>query len=428
MAEQDSAAIRSNAVMRRHKRAIRGVALLTQWVKPFNTVKAYVFKAINTVHSGQLRNLGSYTITTPSTLTEDMALHFYTPPASVCILRLSAIGDTCHALPVVRTLQRTWPDTHFSWVIGKTEAALMGDVPSVEFLVFDKSRGVRAQLDLRRELRGRRYDVLLAMHASLRANIASRMIPATIRVGFDQARAKDYQWLFTNHQIPARPAQHVMDGLFEFAEYLGIEERLVRWDIPLSEADRVFAASQVPDDVPVLVISPCGSQRFRNFRNWSIDNYAAVADHYADRYASAVVLTGGPTDLEQEYGTAIAAKTRCQPNNLIGKTSLKQLLAVLARATVLVCPDSGPAHMATTVGTPVVGLYATSNPNRTGPYFSRQWVVNKYPEAVMAEFGRTVGQMPWGGRVRNPRAMELIRVDEVTTMLDRVMAETTALS
>jgi len=351
-----------------------------------------------------------------------MALHFETPPATVCILRLSAIGDTCHALPVVRTLQDAWPETRISWVIGKTEAALLGDVPGVDFIVFDKVRGTLAQLDLRRAFRGRRYDLLLAMHASLRANIASRMIPAKMRVGFDRARAKDYQWLFTNHRIPARSAQHVMDGLFEFAEYLGVDRGRVRWDIPLSAADHEFAARHVPSDVPVLAISPCSSQRFRNFRNWSIDNYAAVADQFVDRYAGAIVLTGGPTELEREYGAEIAAKTRSQPINLIGKTSLKQLLAILARATVLTCPDSGPAHMATTVGTPVVGLYATSNPDRTGPYFSRQWVIDKYPEAVMAEFGKTVGQMPWGGRVRNPDAMELIRVDEVTTMIGRVMA------
>ena len=183
-----------------------------------------------------------------------MAIHFETPPASACILRLSAIGDTCHALPVLRTLQAAWPETRFSWVIGKTEARLLGDVPDVEFLVFDKDRGVRAQLELRRALRGRRYDILLAMHASLRANIACRMIPATIRVGFDRARAKDYQSLFTNHHIPARPAQHVMDGLFEFAEYLGVQDRVLRWDIPVSDDDRAFALQLKQPDKPLVYL------------------------------------------------------------------------------------------------------------------------------------------------------------------------------
>ena len=144
----------------------------------------------------------------------------------------------------------------------------------------------------------------------------------------------------------------------------------MRWDIPLADADRACVTEHAPGDGPVLVISPCSSQRARNFRNWSAENYAAVADHFSARWNGRVILTGGPTELEREYGAAIAQHATCAPIDLIGKTSLKELLALLERASVVVCPDSGPAHMATAVGTPVVGLYATSNPDRTGPYNS----------------------------------------------------------
>ncbi len=109
----------------------------------------------------------------------------------------------------------------------------------------------------------------------------------------------------------------------------------------------------------------------------------------------------------------IARLSRCQAVNLIGKTSLKQLLALLERASLLLCPDSGPAHMATAVGTPVVGLYATSNRFRTGPYLSQDLVVDAYPRAVQREFGKSVEEIPWGARVRDPSAMGLISVDEV---------------
>jgi len=352
-----------------------------------------------------------------------MPLSLETPPESVCLLRLSAIGDTCHALAVVRTLQMAWPETRLTWVIGKTEARLMGDVPGVEFVVFDKGRGWGAQLELRRALRGRSFDVLLAMHASLRANVACRMIAARRRVGFDSARAKDGQQLFTSERIAPRSGQHALDAMFEFAEHLGISERDLRWDIPLSAEDRASAAAHAPEGEPLLVISPCSSQRARNFRNWSAENYAALADHFAERWKGRVILTGGPTELEKGYGAAIAKHASCAPLDLIGKTSLKELLALIERASVLVCPDSGPAHMATTVDTPVVGLYATSNPDRTGPYNSREYVVNRYPDAVRAEFGKSVDEIPWGARVRNPEAMALITRDEVVEMLDRVMRE-----
>ncbi len=345
------------------------------------------------------------------------------PPARVCILRLSAIGDTCHALPVVRTLQRAWPQTRLTWVIGKTEASLMSGIDGVELVVLDKAAGVGGFMDVRRRLAGRRFDLLLMMHASMRANLTSLMIRARVRLGFDRDRARDYQWLFSNARIPPRAHWHVMDGLFEFAEALGIGERLLRWDIPVTVEDRAFAARCIPPGRRALIISPCASQRFRNYRNWRIENYAAVAEHAARAHGALVVLTGGNTQVEAQYADGICRLAKAGgPLNLIGQTTLKRLLALLDRADVLICPDSGPAHMATAVDTPVIGLYATTNPMRARPYRSQRWVVDRYPDAVKKEFGTEVDRLPWGTRVRDPDAMDLIKVEDVTARLDQLFA------
>ena len=96
-----------------------------------------------------------------------------TPPHRACILRLSALGDVCHALPVVRTLQDAWPGTEFTWIIGKLEHKLLGHLPGIEFIVFDKKAGRAAYRDLRRRTSGRRYDVLLHMQLAIRASLAS---------------------------------------------------------------------------------------------------------------------------------------------------------------------------------------------------------------------------------------------------------------
>jgi heptosyltransferase I len=344
-------------------------------------------------------------------------------PSDLCIVRLSAIGDTCHTVPVVRAIQRAWPDTRIVWVIGKVEHGLMAGLEDVELVVLDKASGASGYFDLRRRLRGRRFPVLLHMHASMRANTASRMIDADLRIGFDRARARDFQWLFSNRHIPARPSTHVMDGLFQFAEVLGIERGEPRWNIPVADADRAFAAEAIDSSRPSLVISPCTGQRFRNYRNWSVECYSRVADYAHERYGAQVVLTGGHTAIERTYGGGIASLSKATPRNLIGQTSLKQLLAVLERASVLLCPDSGPAHMATAVRTPVVGLYATSNRHRTGPYFSQHLVVDKYPEAVAREFGRPVESLRWGRRVRDPDAMNLITPGDVIEKLDAAFAE-----
>lgn len=344
------------------------------------------------------------------------------PPKKLCIIRLSAIGDTCHTVPVVRAIQHAWPETSITWVIGRVEHGLMAGLEGVDFVVLDKRRGLRGYGDVRRRLRGERFDLVLHMHASMRANLVSLMISKKVTLGFDRERARDYQWLFCSEHIPSVHHQHVMDGLFEFATALGIERTTPRWDIPVSESDREFAEACIDVTRPSLVISPCTGQRLRNYRNWSVERYAEIADHVTDTYGAKIILTGGSTALEAEYGERIGEQTRCHPVNLIGKTTLKQLLSLLGRATTLLCPDSGPAHMATAVGTPVVGLYATSNRHRTGPYKSQDLVVDKYPEAVRREFNSSVDEVRWGRRVRDPNAMSLISVPDVIEKLGLAFA------
>jgi heptosyltransferase I len=352
-----------------------------------------------------------------------MQLPFGQPPRSLCIVRLSAIGDTCHTVPVVRAIQDAWPSTQLTWIVGKTEHSLLKGLEGVEFIVLDKSLGLRGYAAVRRGLGGRRFDALLHMHASTRANLVSVLVRSKLRIGFDKARARDQQWLFTNTRLAPRRERHVMDGLFEFAELIGVKPGKPRWDIPVSAEDRAAIAPWFASGKPTLVISPCTGQRFRNYRNWRADWYAEVADHAAQRYGAQVLLTGGTTAIEQTYGRDIVAAAKSPPQNLIGRTSLKQLLAILARASVVLCPDSGPAHMSTAVGTPVVGLYATSNRHRTGPYFSQHLVVDRYPEAVRREFDRPVEALRFGQRVRDPAAMSLITVPDVIGKLETAFAE-----
>lgn len=342
------------------------------------------------------------------------------PPDSLCVLRLSAVGDICHTLPVVRTIQHAWPDTRITWVIGKLEYSLVGDIDDIEFIIFDKARGYRAYHDIRRAVAGRRFDVLLHMQMSLRASLASLLIPADIRLGFNRTYAKDFQWLFTNHKANYRAGQHVMDSFFNFTETLGITERVLEWNIPIPDAANAFAQQVIPDNQPTLVISPCSSM---SYRNWTVEGYAAVADYAAEKWGMQVVITGGPSALEQRYGDAICRNATSDPINLVGQTNLKQLLAILQRATAVVAPDSGPAHTATAVGTPVIGLYASTNPERARPYLSVRYEVNRYPEAVQAKFAKMPEQLPWGTRVRDPGTMELISFEDVIRQLDKLIAD-----
>ncbi len=340
------------------------------------------------------------------------------PPRSVCILRLSAIGDACHVVPIIRTLQQAWPATQLTWIIGKTEARLMNLIDGVEFITVEKRSVLDARRALHERLRGRHFDVLLHMQLALRASLLAQCVPADLKLGFDRARARELQWLFTNARIAARTREHVLDSFFGFPAALGIQERLLRWDLPLPAGAQAYAQRLVPDTQPTLVISPCSSHRLRN---WPAERYAALAGHAARQHGMRVILAGGPSALEQQVGAEIERRAVAPLINQIGKDSLPELLALLSRATVLVCPDSGPAHMATMVGTPVVGLYAATNPARSGPYLSGRWCVDAYARAARAFRGCEPDALAWTHKIEEPGVMDLISVDEVTAKLDELL-------
>jgi heptosyltransferase I len=340
-------------------------------------------------------------------------------PASICIVRLSAIGDTCHMVPIIRTLQNAWPECKITWIIGRIEARLMSLLPEIEFLTLDKNHFVAEWGSLRSRLSARRFDVLLHMHVSLRASLVSLAVRAPVRVGFDRARARDFQWLFTNRQIRARRNEHVLDSFWGFTEALGIGDRRLEWNMPLTAEATAYAQSVMGDGgSPTLLVSPCSS---RAIRNWRPEFYARVCDHAVRRWKMRVVLCGGPSADERRMGDAIVAQANCKPINQIGRDTLPQMLALLAGATVLVSPDSGPAHMATTVGTPVIGLYAATNPERSGPYLSRQWCVNRFPEAARTFMGREPAELPWWVKIEKPGVMDLIQAEDVIERLDAFM-------
>ena len=332
-----------------------------------------------------------------------------TAPASICLLRTSAIGDVTHVVPLVRTLQQAWPQTSLTWIVGTLEHKLVGDLPGVDFVTFDKAAGWAGMRAVHDALRGQRFGALLQMQVAMRSNILSMGIKADRRIGYDKARTRDLHGLVINERIPARTGQHVLDAIGSFCEPLGLKQTRVRWDIPISDEARAWAADQLPGDRPILLVSPSSSHALRN---WRPDRYAAVIDHATSRGWS-VALTGGPSALEREMADAVLAASASKLLDLTGRDTLKELLAMLGRAQLVLTPDSGPMHMANAIGTRVLGLHAASNPDRSGPYSDRRWCVNKYDEAAHKYLGKPASEIPWGSKIEKPGVMDLIGVDDV---------------
>ncbi|OBT10109.1 glycosyl transferase [Vibrio sp. UCD-FRSSP16_10] len=341
---------------------------------------------------------------------------FKSAPKSLCIVRLSAIGDVCHAIAVVQAIQKHWPETSITWVCGKIEAQLIGDLPNIKIVIFDKKLGFKGMKAVWKQLSATRFDALLHMQAALRASALSFGIKAKYKVGFAKNRTKEGQWFFTNKHLPHSQSFHVLDNFADFARYIGVPFSEPKWNIPLTDADIQFATKAI-DNKPTLIISAAAS---KDSRNWLTERYAALAD-YASEKGMQVILCGSPSEREVTLANDIQQLAKSDMTNMVGKTSLKQLTALLKEAAVVLAPDSGPAHLATTQGTAVIGLYAHSDPRRTGPYNSLDLVANAYDEHIQSQIGKPLKDIIWGTRAKGDNLMASISVEQVCQLLNKTL-------
>jgi heptosyltransferase I len=339
-------------------------------------------------------------------------------PLRICLVRLSALGDVCLVVPLVRCLQRACPEIQITWVTTPPMLGLLEGLEGVEFVLTEKANHPFAYWKFYRQMKDRSFDVLLAAQASFRAHFLYPLIRAPRKIGFCKSDARDSHGWFVNEHTPCG-RDHLLDSFMKFGRALRLEDLAIEWRLPITEGDKLFAKDRLPADRWVAV-NPMAS---RPERTWLIERYAELIDACIERWNCNVVLTGAPSSREKVFGSELLRRLR-QPRrtvNLIGQTTPKQLAAVLAAAKVLVAPDTGPVHIATAMGTPVVGLYAVAPPELSGPYNSQHLVVNRFPEAVRTILGKDPQKVAWKTRVKSRRAMALITVDDVLAKLDAVL-------
>jgi heptosyltransferase I len=336
---------------------------------------------------------------------------------NIALVRFSALGDVTLVVPAVKSLQRSFPDATLTWITSPQSFSLLQGLPGVKFEVFDKPLTLAAYRAFYRAFKRQSFDVVLAMQANLRINLLYGALDAPIKIGFDRTRAKEGQWLFCNRSIPFADA-HLLDSFLAFAAELGAATGPLIWDLPITSADHAWARAQIKHlPRPLIAIHPCAS---KPERNWPVERYAKVMRTAAQKWGAGFVLTGGNAAAEQK---TCAQLSNAAPNtlNLCGHTTPKQLAALLGQADVLVAPDTGAVHLATAMGTPVVGLYAVASPTLSGPYARQEFSVNRYPEAVQKFLGKDPAKLAWNTRVHHAGAMALIEVGDVLAQLSRAL-------
>ncbi|HUO53041.1 MAG TPA: glycosyltransferase family 9 protein [Gemmatimonadaceae bacterium] len=288
------------------------------------------------------------------------------PGKRIAIVMMSALGDAVHVLPVVEALKRSDPACTITWFLQPGPATLVRGHPKVdEIVVFEKSKGWRALLDLRRRLAGRTFDLVLALQVYFKAGLVTAMIDAPDKLGFDRARARDLNWLVTTRRIPPHAPQHVEDQYFEFLAALGVPAEPVTWELGPWPQERPRQRELVRDwtrPACSLVIGASHPQK-----EWLPERWAELAAALDRDFGLEPVLAGGRSARELETERVMTARLGRAPRSTLG-VPLRDLVAYLDASALTISLDTGPMHMAVALDRPVIALMGYNNPKRVGPY------------------------------------------------------------
>lgn len=331
------------------------------------------------------------------------------PFRNIGIVMMSAVGDSVHVLPVITALKRQDPAPRITWVIQPGPRALVEGHPAVDaFVSFDRARGWGAFVETRRSLAAQQFDLVLDLQVYLKAGIVTALANAPVKLGFDRARARDLNWLFTNRQIPPHPGgQHVQDQYLEFLSALGVPADPVEWNLGPWESERpAQRAFFAPVDRPVaaIVVATTKPQK-----DWIPERWGDVAASLYDDFGLQPVLVGGTSARERTAAAAILARAP-HARSALG-SGLRQLVGILDGAAVVLAPDTGPLHIAVALDRPVVSLMGYTNPKRTGPY-------RRFHDLIVDAYGDPGEDYPISMQTR-PGRMARITVADVLAKIER---------
>jgi heptosyltransferase-1 len=287
----------------------------------------------------------------------------------ILIIKPSSLGDIVHALPTVAALRRRFPSARITWLVKREWAAVLEGNPHLDaVLALDLSpKGWPAAW---RTIRAGRFDTVVDLQGLLRSALLGWISGAPVRIGFANGR-EGSPWFYTERVSVPSPTMHAVDRYLLTAKYLGADPGEVKpTDFPLlhdaqaeAQVEVHLTAAGVRAGTTLVAMNP--SARW-DTKLWPSESFAAVGDRLQQDGAARVVLIGGRD--EGHVGMQVMRAMRTAPIDLMGQTTLKELIALLRRARLLITNDSGPMHLAAAVGTPVIALFGPTDPARTGPY------------------------------------------------------------
>jgi len=285
-------------------------------------------------------------------------------PTKILIILHGSIGDVVRAIPTANALRAGYPSAKIAWAIEPAALPLVEHHAAVdEPIVFDRRQWRKSLVPFLRRIRRERFDLVLDLQRLFKSGLISWWSGAPYRIGFHRRDAKEFNWLFNNHRIPAeeKSLSKLMHYL-RFVEYLGLNTA-IRWDLPLTPQDE-GRIKMLLNGVGRFAVFFVGS-RWES-KKWFPDQTARCADAIQRRHGLRPVLLGSAED--SGFAREVQEACRTHPAILVGQTTLGEAVGIIRQAEVAVGPDTGLMHVAAAVGTPVVSLWGATSPERTGPY------------------------------------------------------------
>jgi ADP-heptose:LPS heptosyltransferase len=276
----------------------------------------------------------------------------------ILIIKLGALGDVINTLPLVVNLKKHLnADIH--WVVEPLSFPLVSAHPCVDNTVLFNRHTWRQSLPgLIRKIRNRHYDLCLDLQRILKSGMMCMVSKSTRRIGFDRTRCKEMSWLFGFDRIPSSdPSRHMVRQYLEFSEYLGLADNDIRWDIPV----KGVLPFRLPEEYIVLNI---GATKEAN--KWTAQGFSSLAHEIMQKYHVPCILTGAKEDLGMS--SQIMRNNDNGIIDLVGKTTIEELIEVLAGSSAVVSCDTGPMHLGVALGKEVIALFGPADPRRTGPF------------------------------------------------------------
>ena len=322
----------------------------------------------------------------------------------ICVLRLSALGDVINASSILYYIFKKYPKADITWITSKDSQEVLANLCyKIKIITIDKKQNIASFFSLKKQLKNKEFDYLLHLQTAIRASFFSLAIKAKVRLGFAKDRAKDLQWLFCNEQMKISKKNHVIDNFLMSLNYLDIPYQKPIWKFKENTNFEEDIKKKFGQKKYVL-ICPCASKAQRN---WSQDNYIKLINHLLEiGYCAAISATNSKS--HQQVINAIKDKIQNTNCKYFSKGfSISYLFSLVKLATFVIAPDTGPIHIANAFNIPVIGLFAHSDPNRTGAYFFSKYQVSVYQNNV------TNKKNKWAKRAKGEKLMQQIKYEDV---------------